>query len=66
PPVPRERDPRLSAATSQSILWLLEKDRDARPATPQAFLAQIERHPLWQEKNMVGGSAARTEMVADE
>ena len=48
PVSPRERDPRLLAATSSLILWLLEKDRDARPRTPREFLRKLAAHPLWQ------------------
>ncbi|MCL2000943.1 MAG: serine/threonine protein kinase [Planctomycetes bacterium] len=43
---PREIDPRLSAATSGLILWLLSKDRGARPRTPKEFLRKLEAHPL--------------------
>jgi len=50
PPSPRERDPRLSAATSQIILWLLKKEREARPSAPRDLLAHLERHPLWEGK----------------
>ena len=50
PPSPRERDPRLSAATSQIILWLLEKEREARPRAPRDLLEHLERHPLWEGK----------------
>lgn len=46
PVPPREADPRLSAASSQLILWLLEKDRDARPRTPREFLRKLASHPL--------------------
>lgn len=41
----RELDPRLSAATSELVRWLLMKDRDERPRTPQAFLARLMKHP---------------------
>ncbi len=50
PVPPRELDPRLSAATSQLILWLLEKDRDARPRTPKEFLRKLSSHPLLQKE----------------
>ncbi len=66
PPAARERDPRLSAATSQSILWLLEKDREARPRTPQDLLERLERHPLWEGKNATDISEPRPEMCRDE
>lgn len=50
PVPPREVDPRLSAATSQLILWLLEKDRDARPRTPKEFLRKLSSHPLLEKE----------------
>lgn len=43
---PRDLDPRLSAATSRLIGWLLEKDRDDRPRTPNDFLNRLREHPL--------------------
>lgn len=46
PRSPRELDPRLSAAVSNLLLWLLEKERDARPRTPREFLRKLETHPL--------------------
>jgi serine/threonine-protein kinase len=46
PTPPRERDPRLSAATSGLILRLLKKDRDDRPRTPRDFLRRLDEHPL--------------------
>lgn len=46
PTPPRETDPRLSSATSQLVMWLLEKDRDARPRTPKEFLRKLAAHPL--------------------
>lgn len=39
-------DPKISAETSNLIAWLLEKDRDARPRTPRAFLKKLAQHPL--------------------
>ncbi len=39
-------DPKVSAATSQLVRWLLEKDRDARPRTPKEFLRKLADHPL--------------------
>lgn len=39
-------DPKISAATSQLVRWLLEKDRDARPRTPREFLRRLAEHPL--------------------
>lgn len=39
-------DPKISAATSQLVRWLLEKDRDARPRTPKEFLRKLAEHPL--------------------
>lgn len=47
-PNPREIDVRVSAATSQLLAALLEKDRDERPRTPQAFLAKVRNHPLYE------------------
>ncbi|MDR2390114.1 MAG: serine/threonine protein kinase [Planctomycetota bacterium] len=54
PTPPRERDPRLSAATSGLILRLLEKDRDARPRTPRDFLRRLGEHPLFGEGEKTG------------
>ncbi len=54
PVPPRERDPRLSAATSNLILWLLEKDREARPRTPKEFLRKLGSHPLLAEAAATG------------
>lgn len=45
-PTVRDIDPRLSAATSGMVRWLLEKDRDARPRTPKEFLRKLSSHPL--------------------
>lgn len=45
----RDLDPKLSAATSELVLWLLEKDRDARPRTPRDFLKRLKKHPLLAE-----------------
>ncbi|MDR1534638.1 MAG: hypothetical protein LBU64_06005 [Planctomycetota bacterium] len=51
PPVfPRERDPRLSAATSGLMTRLLEKDRDARPRTPGDLMRKLSDHPLLGER----------------
>jgi serine/threonine-protein kinase len=47
PASPRERDPRLSAATSRLLLSLLAKDRDARPRTPREFLKRLADHPFF-------------------
>lgn len=55
PVPPREADPRLSAATSQLLLWLLEKDRDARPRTPKDFLRRLAQHPLLADESGEGG-----------
>ncbi|MDR3078348.1 MAG: serine/threonine protein kinase, partial [Planctomycetota bacterium] len=49
PVPPRERDPRLSAATSGLIMRLLEKGRGARPRTPRDFLKKAEDHPFLSE-----------------
>lgn len=49
PASPREVDPRLSAATSELLLWLLEKERDARPRTPRDLLRRLRGHPLLAE-----------------
>lgn len=46
PRSPRELDPRLSAAAANLLLWLLEKERDARPRTPREFLRKLMAHPL--------------------
>ncbi len=51
PVPPREADPRLSAATSSLVLWLLAKDRDARPRTPKEFLRKLESHPLLESES---------------
>lgn len=56
PAVPHEVDPRITPATGQLILWLLNKDREKRPRTPQQFLAKLMTHPLLklaQEKNLI-------------
>ncbi|MDR1745639.1 MAG: serine/threonine protein kinase [Planctomycetota bacterium] len=42
-------DPKVSAATSQLVRWLLEKDRDARPRTPKEFMRKLAEHPLLAE-----------------
>jgi serine/threonine-protein kinase len=60
----RELDPRLSAATSQLVLWLLEKDRDNRPRTPQDFLRKLDKHPL-REKLLQQESAAQTPVIQE-
>lgn len=59
PTAPRERDPRLSQATSRLIMWLLSKERDSRPRTPRDFLAKLRQHPLLAEVD------AETETEAD-
>lgn len=46
PAAPHEVDPRLTPATSEMILWLLEKERDRRPRTPRDFLRKLASHPL--------------------
>lgn len=46
PPSPRTINMRITAATSELILWLLEKDRDQRPRTPAKFLEKLSLHPL--------------------
>ena len=46
PENPRDLEPRLSAASARLILWLLEKERDNRPRTPQDFINQLKNHPL--------------------
>ncbi len=50
PVSPRERDPRLTSATAKLMLWLLEKERDARPRTPREFLRKLAAHPLLVEE----------------
>ena len=57
PVPPRELDPRLTAATSSLIMWLLEKDRDARPRTPREFIRKLASHPL----ATAGGEAAKAQ-----
>lgn len=56
PVPPREIDPRLSAATSELVLWLLEKERDARPRTPRDFLRKLKGHPLLSVESEGEGS----------
>lgn len=60
PTPPRDLDPRLSAATSGLILWLLEKDRDDRPRTPKEFLRKLESHPLLERET---AKAEQTEIA---
>lgn len=48
----RDVDAKLSAATANLALWLLEKERDSRPRTPREFLRKLRAHPL------VAGEAA--------
>ncbi len=43
PPAPRLKNPRLSDGLEQLLLALLEKDRDARPASPEAALEALDR-----------------------
>lgn len=43
---PREIDIRISAGTGQLLLWLLRKDRDTRPRTPQQVVSKMMEHPL--------------------
>lgn len=46
-PVPlAEIEPKVSLATGQLILWLLSKNREKRPRTPQQFLSKMMTHPL--------------------
>ncbi len=45
-PSPRDLDPRLSAATSALIGWMMAKDREKRPRTPQQLLNKMREHPL--------------------
>lgn len=70
PENPREADPRLSSATSRLILWLMEKDRDARPRTPREFLERLAEHPLMPEEKPaaaeLGNSGAETADNTDE
>ncbi len=64
PAVPHEVDPRITPATGQLILWLLNKDREKRPRTPQQFLAKLMTHPLLklaQEKNLIVDQPAAEE-----
>lgn len=46
PVAPRDRDERISPASSRLILWLLGKEREDRPRSPKDFLARLSRHPL--------------------
>ncbi len=46
PPNPRELNPRLSAASSETILWLLRKNPDERPRTPKELISKLQEHPL--------------------
>jgi serine/threonine-protein kinase len=67
PTPPREKDPRLSAATSGLIVRLLEKDRDARPRTPAEFLRRLAEHPLFAEtENPVGPMATPVEEIVSQ
>lgn len=45
-PLASSIDPKISPETSALIALLLEKDRDARPRTPRAFLKKLAQHPL--------------------
>ncbi len=58
---PRETDPRLSASTSQLLLWLLEKNRDARPRTPREFLKRLAAHPLLETEQPAAVQAGGAE-----
>lgn len=60
----RELDPRLSAATANLVLWLMKKDRDARPRTPREFLRKLRSHPLLQEEG--GGDVEAGDEEAEE
>lgn len=64
PTPPRDIDPRISAATSGLILWLLEKDRDDRPRTPKEFLRKLESHPLAGREPPEAERAGRPESAA--
>lgn len=46
PDNPRDIDIRISAGTGQLLLWLLRKDRDRRPRTPQQVVSKMMEHPL--------------------
>ena len=64
PVAPHEADPRIVPATSQLIMWLLQKDREKRPRNPQLFLSKLVTHPLLklaQEKNIIPDSVAAEE-----
>lgn len=53
---PTEVDLRITPATGQLLMWLLEKDRDRRPRNPQQFIAKMMTHPLLkleQERELV-------------
>lgn len=49
PENPRDIDIRISAGTGQLLLWLLRKDRDRRPRTPQQVVSKMMEHPLIHE-----------------
>ncbi len=46
PEMPHEVDSRITPATGQLIMWLLNKDRERRPRTPQQFVSKLMTHPL--------------------
>jgi serine/threonine protein kinase len=52
PVPPREKNPHLSARTSQLILHMMEKSRDARPATPGAVARKIAGFLSEQERSV--------------
>lgn len=61
-------DPKITAATSQLVRWLLEKERDARPRTPREFLRKLAAHPFVGEVPNANGEAeddADTDAAAD-
>lgn len=46
PANPRDIDIRISAGTGQLLLWLLRKERDRRPRTPQQVVSKMMEHPM--------------------
>ncbi len=54
-------DPRITPATAQLISWLLSKDREKRPKTPQQFLTKLLTHPLIRLQQEKQAENERTE-----
>ncbi|MDR3210532.1 MAG: serine/threonine protein kinase [Planctomycetota bacterium] len=66
PTSPRERDPKISAATSGLLLRLLAKNRQERPRTPKEFLQQLYEHPLRENKAVDPDVLSQPEMAEGE